>query len=122
MALVEKEKVFMNKQQYTEYEERVAFYLKGMKGVSTGPCSGCDICCKEYGLTEGGSEEVTVEPWFSWSPCEICNDPIGGNREYWHGIIANDRQIVHGSCCEDCIYYINFGRLDDTTMQEIDKG
>ncbi len=103
----------MTKQEYTEYEEHVRDYLKGVEHVSTGPCPGCEQC----GIPED-AEEYSEEPWFSWSPCEICGTGPGGNREFWHGII--DGKIVHGSCCEDCVYYLNYGRLDDTTMDEIE--
>lgn len=93
----------MNKQQYAEYESRVEKYLNGIEHISTGPCPG---------------EEYSEEPWFSWSPCEVCGSSLGGNRESWHGVV--DGSIIHGTCCEDCAYYLNYGRLDDTTMMEIE--
>jgi hypothetical protein len=104
----------MTKQEYADYQERVAFYLNGCEAVSTGPCPGCVEC----GIPED-AEEYSEEPHFSWHPCEICGSRFGGDRESWHCIING--KIVHGTCCEDCIYFINYGRLDDKTMQEIEN-
>lgn len=98
----------MTQAEYDEYRERVAAYLAGIDAVSTGPLSGCAECGDDTG-----------EPWFSKRSCEICGDRFDGDREAWHGII--DGAIVHGSCCEDCVYYINYGRLDDKTMAEIER-
>ncbi len=108
----------MTKQEYADYQETVATYLKGCDAVSTGPCRDCEECRETYGITEDGDEEYCTEPYFSWRPCEICKSRFGGNREEWHCII--DGKIVHGSCCEDCAYYLNYGRLDDTTMLDIE--
>lgn len=103
----------MTKQQYTEYQDRVAAYLTGVEAVSTGPCPGCDECSEC--LRPNG--EYHEDPWFSWQPCEICHG-LAGDRESWHGIV--DGKIVHGSCCTDCVYYLNYGQLDDMQMHEID--
>lgn len=110
----------MTKQEYAEYQERVATFLQRVEHVSTGPCSGCADCQREYDLEDGQDmDDVPAEPWFSWRPCEVCGDRFGGNREHYHGIV--DKEIVHGSCCEDCVYYLNYGRLDDTTMLSIER-
>lgn len=97
----------MNKKEYADYQERVALYLKGLEAVSTGANEKCPEC-----------EGQGSDPWFSWRPCEICGQEAG-NREPWHAL--SDGELVHGSCCEDCIYYLAFGQLDDTTMMQIEK-
>lgn len=33
----------------------------------------------DYHLVPAGGEDS--EPWFSWSPCEVCGSRLGGNRE-----------------------------------------
>ncbi len=104
----------MTKQEYLDYCERVKTYLRGCEMVSTGACPGCEEC----GVPED-AEDYATEPFFSWRPCEICKTHFGGNREPWHCVI--DGAIVHGSCCEDCAYFLNYGRLDDMTMLEIEK-
>jgi hypothetical protein len=110
----------MTKQEYTEYQERVAHYLTGLEGVSTGPCPGCSECD-----LPADAEDYASEPFFSWTPCEICNRTEGGNREPWHAVnpeghAPGEGEILHGTCCEDCVYYLNYGRLDDTTMQAVE--
>lgn len=102
----------MTKKEYADYEERVKHYLEGVEHVSTGPCPGC----KECDVPED-ADEYHEEAWFSSHPCEICKG-LAGDRVSWHGII--DGKIVHGSCCTDCMYYLEYGRLDDTTMDEME--
>lgn len=115
----------MNREEYAEYEATVARYLRGLEAVSTGACAGCEEC----GIPEG-EENYASEPFFSWTPCEICGSSLGGNREYWHAVIPATRQkgcvhengaMVHGQCCEDCVCYLNYGRLDDMAMLEIER-
>jgi hypothetical protein len=60
--------------------------------------------------------EQQLEPYFSWHNCECCKRPLGGNREDY---IA-DTGLVY-SICDDCVYYNEYGRLDDMTMLEIEK-
>jgi hypothetical protein len=103
----------MTAEEYADYCERVDRYLSGCEAVSTGPCPGCEDC----GLP-ADAEEYDTEPFFSWHPCEICATRLGGDREPWHCVI--DGKIVHGICCEDCAYFINYGHLDDKTMLSID--
>jgi hypothetical protein len=98
----------MTKQEYADYEKSVAEFIAGQEisFLSTG--------------TDNGSEEDNgnVDPWFSRLPCECCQSPLAGMREY---LFARD---LHGDhiqfeICEDCVYYLDYGRLDDSTMQEI---
>ena len=100
----------MTKQEYADYQERVARYLGTLEHVSTGPCPGCPEC----------GDDQLGEPWFTWSACEICGG-LPGNRVYWHGIDPDSKAVLHGSCCEDCQYYLEYGRLDDTTMASIES-
>ncbi len=88
----------------TEYVERVNTYLAGVEAVSAGPCPGCEECSDCQAL----NGEYHEDPWFSWAPCEICHG-LAGDRQSWHGII--DGEIVHGSCCTDCVMYIANGDL-----------
>lgn len=108
----------MTKQEYKEYEERVARYLEGLKYVSTGYCPGCTTCQEEYGPEDDG-DYPEVEGSFSWQSCEICGSTLGGNRYPWHAV-NDDGELLHGECCVDCMYYIEYSRLDDMTMLEIE--
>lgn len=58
------------------------------------------------------------EPWFSWRPCECCKSGLGGMREYLYALDGQGG-MVQFTICEDCVYYVNYGRLDDQTMQRV---
>lgn len=60
---------------------------------------------------------ASTGPFFSKSQCECCKSPLGGNRETC-AFIGNVNFTA--DICEDCIYYLTYGRLDDTTMAEMD--
>jgi len=103
--------------QYTEYQKSVADFIEreGLSFLSTGTDDRFD---PNLGSPEYAGRE-TGEPWFSWSPCQCCGCHLGGNREY---LYARDRRnrIVQFTICEDCVYYIEYGRLDDTTMARVE--
>jgi hypothetical protein len=138
----------VNKAEYRAYVETVERYLKGIECISTGPSASCDECRSNFGIKEHDPDECGCEylgnnTWscghidgedntdeiqaqmvnessFSWEPCEICG-ACAGDREEWHGFIDGmDAKMVHGTCCTDCAYFINMGRLDDTTMWEVE--
>ena len=94
-----------NKQEYEAYQKDVASFIKreGLSFLSTGTNDG---------------ENGDIDPWFSWRPCPCCGSHLGGNREYlwaWSGDTRVEFEI-----CEDCVYYVNYGRLDDTTMMRVE--
>lgn len=64
---------------------------------------------------------ITDKPSFSWAACECCKRPEGGMREEVKGVPLDGRStpLVY-EVCEDCIYYIEYGRLDDATMLDIE--
>ena len=96
----------MTQAEYDDYKGQVARYLHGLEAISTGPCHGCKEC----------AADDAEDPWFSKHPCEICNG-MAGNRQSWHARNPEDNNaIVHGTCCEDCAYFLEYGILDDTTM------
>lgn len=108
------------------YEQRVARGLEGLEAVSTGPCPGCKTCADARGMTlrkfnaayEAG--DIPAEAHFSWHACGICGSTLGGDREEWHAISAEDmrkpagkaRRILHfDDACVDCIMYLANGDL-----------
>lgn len=110
----------MTKQEYQQYQEAIERNLKGIEHVSTGACPGCDDC----GLTEDCNEherELADEPSFSWSPCECCGSPLGGDRHKAHGIIQGTKELKHFEVCSDCLYFLNYGQLDDMSMMEMER-
>ena len=63
--------------------------------------------------------DIASEPHFSWSHCESCGSTLGGNRYAAHGI-EKDGSLNHFEVCEDCLYFLNYGQLDDQSMIEIE--
>jgi hypothetical protein len=79
------------------YTEAVERNLKGLEAVSTGNCPGCNECSDANG-----------DPYFSWSPCEICGSRLGGDRESWHALM--DNKLIHcENACVDCVVYLANG-------------
>ena len=104
------------KQDYAEYQKSVADFIarEKLSFMSTGT----SFLDKE----SVGEEDGNNDSWFSWHPCECCGSHLGGMREYlfaWSGEEPNQTR-VHFEICEDCVYYIEYGRLDDTTMERIE--
>lgn len=111
----------MTHAEYAEYEAAYARGLDGFNDASSGGCVGCQECCEEYGYDHDTEELlVTPEPYFSKSACDLCGSTLGGNREPAHALNA-DNEIVHLDVCVDCVYYSEYGRLDDTTMADLEN-
>ncbi len=122
----------MNKQEYAEYVAAVGKSLKGLEAVSSGLCSGCNECSEAYSLEYETAEDFAEaisngdafdEPSFSRSPCEVCGSGLGGDRYVAHAVeqrFEPHNVILHFDICGDCVYFIEYGRLDDTTMAEIE--
>lgn len=74
-----------------------------------------------------GREEIenlsstSEEPYFSWRPCDCCQRDLGGNRYDASGYNRKAKEVQEYSVCEDCIYYAEYGQLDDQTMMDIEK-
>lgn len=60
------------------------------------------------------------ENTFSWDSCDCCQDDGGGARYELHAHQDGNSEIVTFSVCPDCLYYANYGRLDDVTMLRIE--
>lgn len=94
----------MTKKEYAEYEESVrAFFEK-------------------EGLNCLSAIDNEPEPYFSWQPCDCCGSPLGGDREECHGYNPTTKEIQGPyQVCTDCIYYNEYGQLDDMTMLSLDN-
>lgn len=55
---------------------------------------------------------VDSNPYFSWSPCSCCERPVGSLR---YDAKIDDEFY---SICSDCVYFLEYGRLDDKLMLE----
>lgn len=96
----------MTAKEYAEYESTVAtfFEREGVTNLST--------------VTD---EDGNSEPWFSWGSCDCCRTRFGGNRYNANGFNPTTKEVQEYVVCEDCIYYAEYGQLDDMTMLDMDK-
>ena len=96
----------MTKPEYEAYQKAVAafFEREGLANLSS--------------ITD---TEGNCESFFSWRPCECCGDPLGGDRERCNGYAPVTKEIKEFTVCMDCVYYAEYGQLDDTTMLAIER-
>ena len=93
----------MTTQAYTQYQARVARFFKeeGINNLTT-----------DY--------EKNGEAFFSWQPCDCCGSRLGGNREKASGYNPTTKEVQeYERVCLDCIYYVEYGQLDDLTMLDM---
>ena len=88
---------------YARYQAAVAHELEGLEHVSTGTCPDCPDC------EDIGEDE---REGFRWSACDACGRALGGDRHPAHGLA--DGQVLHLSVCTDCLYYLEYGHLDES--------
>ncbi len=97
----------MNIKEYNQYQADVAAFFD-REGINN--------------LSAVADDEGNIDPYFSWQPCECCGSRLGGDRYEANGYIpATGEASGLFSVCPDCIYYAEYGQLDDMTMLEIDS-
>lgn len=92
----------MTKLQYLAYKERVELFLASIE-AKPGLCSPVNH---------------NDEPSFSWSPCDCCDDELGGNREHYR--FATQKGFTEAFICPNCVYFLTYDKLDDQIMMEIE--
>ncbi len=84
-----------------------------------------EAAVKEFFEREGltNLSAHTMEPYFSWRPCECCGSPEGGDRYDANGYNPTTQEVQeYEFICTACVYYAECGRLDDQTMEDITDG
>ena len=89
----------MTKQQYDAYTQAVETFFKQEQ-----------INC----LSSSGGES-----FFSHRPCECCSRPLAGDRYEASGFNPQSNEVQAYEVCSDCLYYSEYGQLDDTTMLDM---
>lgn len=72
---------------------------------------------QEFKLSHLSTGEKT---WFSWDRCDCCQDGDGGERYGLYAHQEGNSEVVSFSICVDCVYYVNYGKLDDSTVTAIE--
>jgi hypothetical protein len=119
----------MNRAEYAAYESAVKkfFESEGITNLSGGHLKHDDDDCggewndKGKCVICGTDREAYNEHFFSWRPCECCKRQLGGDREHATGYNPTTKEIQEYSVCQDCLYYAEYGQLDDTTMLEVEN-
>jgi len=96
----------MNKRDYAEFERRFAAFMahEGLANLST--------------IADASGK---TEPYFSWRACDCCGRRFGGDRYDCNGYIPRGNRVSDVyAVCTDCMYYAEYGRLDDATMMEVE--
>lgn len=94
----------MNAREYKEYCSTVNAFFK-REGITN--------------LTAIADDDGDVEAHFSSRNCDCCDRPLGGDREDCEGSTESG-EVFEYSICLDCVYFAEYGRLDDQTMMEIE--
>lgn len=96
----------MTAQEYKDYQETVAeFFSHGLNNLST-----------------RSDANGNCEPFFSNMPCQCCRRSLAGDRYECDGYNDTTKEVeVYDSICPDCVWYAEYGQLDDDTMLEIER-
>jgi hypothetical protein len=73
--------------------------------------------CVKPGCYSNVTPEEPTRNEFSWCPCECCNRRLGGARERYH--FGSEAGLLAAEICDDCVYYLTYGQLDDMTMMDM---
>ncbi len=89
----------MSKKQYADYEAAVAnfFEAEGIRNLS-----------------------ADGEPYFSHRSCDCCGTHLGGDRYAATGYNPETEEVLEYEVCQDCVYYAEYGQLDDQSMLDIE--
>jgi hypothetical protein len=97
----------MNHVEYADYEARFAAFME-REGLSN--------------LSTVSDDDGNTEPSFSWNPCHCCQRRFGGDRYDCNGYNPTTEEVQDGyRVCTDCVYYAEYGQLDDMTMLDVEK-
>ncbi len=89
----------MTRKDYTEYQEAVAAFFAN-EGISN-------------------LSATDAESSFSWRQCECCGSTLGGDRYECTGYHSTSGDVFEYEVCSDCVYYAEYGQLDDMTMMDM---
>lgn len=92
----------MKKEDYEKYKKNVAAFFE------------------REGINNLSIKENCEDSFFTWQHCECCNG-LPGSRYDSSGYNPTTKEVYDYQVCPDCIYYAEYGQLDDSTMLEIEE-
>ena len=90
----------MTKDEYTAYEKTVKDFFDS-EGIN---------CLSDN----------TIESYESETACDCCNTHLFGKRYDASGYNPKTNEALKYSVCFDCLYYAQYGQLDDMTMMDME--
>jgi len=93
----------MTKKEYEIYEQRFQDFMERM-----------DL----NNLSTKSDENGNCEPYFTWRRCDVCGG-LAGDRYDCNGYSPTNGIIEDIQACPDCVYYAEYGQLDDMTMMDM---
>lgn len=119
-----------SQEDYDRYKAAVDrfFEREGIENLTHGrtTCAECNADLHQDGIHEekcqdcGADVEYMNEPSFSWTPCDCCGRNLGGDRYPASGYNRDTGDIFEYQICIDCLYFSEYGTLDDMTMIDYD--
>lgn len=122
----------MTTSEYFQYQLAVAqfFEREGIENLSShrytceschhklnfdGPLPACGTeDCKAFG------EPIYDQPFFGSAQCDCCKTGLAGDRLDASGYNRAAQKVYEYTVCFDCIYFCEYGKLDDTTMLDME--
>ena len=96
----------MTKKEYENYTTRVELFFNN-EGINN--------------LSQITDDDGDCEPSFSSINCDCCNRSLGGDRYECNAYNPDTKEIQEYSVCTDCVYYAEYGQLDDMTMMDMEE-
>lgn len=110
----------LNKKNYAWYEQNFKRFMEDRGLTNLSHESGehgdhhCTCCGKHVGYNEGH--------FYAWG-CDCCGSWQGGTLLFHaNGWSEKHKEAMCFRACADCLYYAEYGRLDDQTMLDIEEG
>jgi hypothetical protein len=114
--------------EYDRYTKRFAGFMEseGIENLSSDP-HGED--CPRYGKgpLRGARGRFMRRPMFCqceqephFSYCDVCDAHTNVERASGYNRTTKEVQ-VYGRVCSDCLYFAEYGKLDDMTMEDVEK-
>ena len=96
----------MTKHEYKDYQDSVNRFFT-IQGIGH--------------LSQIYDSDGDCEPFFSSIPCECCNRHLGGDRYDCNSYNSATKEILDFTVCTDCVYYAEYGQLDDSIMSDLEE-
>jgi hypothetical protein len=96
----------MTSEEYKAYQKKVAAFFKD-ENIEN--------------LSADSDGDGTKPPYFSNISCDCCGSASGGDRYDCTGYNRKENEVQEYEVCPDCLYYAEYGQLDDMTMMSIEE-